>query len=217
MPEMKTREIVERGAPIGRAPLQQAKMIGQQVQNAALHIKENTERGAAQPDGAPEEYAADRIAGSASGVAVGVVYGFDRAGRQGVRDTYANAQAAKAQFQKAQQRKMLEHSTHQGKGTVSDFPLQECSMLEWPLLDSAQPAANRTATPFRTGAQGNKAGVHLKDSARKGKLPPSPKTAHTPRTPLPAARSASQAAQKAHAVKQIRTATMHTKGAVSKR
>ena len=213
MPELKTRENVERGAPVGRAPLQQAKMIGQQVQNAVLHVKENAERGAAQPDGAPEEYAADRITGSASGAAVGMAYGFDRAGRQGVRDTYANMQAAKTQFQKKRQRKMLEHSTHQGKDAVPDFSRQERSLLERPLLDSAQPAANRTTAPFRTRAQSERAAMHLKNPARKGKLPPSTKTAQTLRPTLSASHSANQAAQKAHAVKQIRAATMRTKAA----
>ena len=217
MPELKTREIVERGAPIGRAPLQQAKMIGQQVQSAALHVKENTERGAAQPDGAPEEYAADRITESASGAVIATVYGFDRAGRQGVRDTYANMQAAKAQFQKTRQRKMLEHSVHRGKDAVPGFPLQERPMSKQPLPDSARPAARRTAAPFQTRAQSKRAAVRLGDSARKEKranlLPTSPKTAPAPRSTRQAARTANQAAQKAHAVKQIRAATMRTKAA----
>ena len=146
MPELKTREIVERGAPIGRAPLQQAKMIGQQIQSTALHAKEY---GTAQPENAPEEYAADRITGSTSGVAVGAVYGFDHAGRWGVRNTYANAQAAKAQFQKKRQRKMLEHSMHRKNDVAPDIPLQERSKSKPPLPDSAR----LTAAPFRTRTQ----------------------------------------------------------------
>ena len=213
MPELKTREVMERGAPMGRAPLQQAKRIGQQVQSAALHVKENAERGTAQPDGASEEYAADRITGSASGAAVVTMYGFDRAGRQGVRDTFANVQAAKAQFQKARQRKMLEHSTHREKDVAPDFPLQERSMSKSPLSDSSQPAANRASAPFRTRVQSDRAAIRLGDSARKRKLPPSPKAARALHSGSAAARSASQAAQKAHAVKQIRAATMRTKAA----
>ena len=192
MPELKTREIVERGAPIGCTPLQQTKIIGQQVQSAALRVKESTERGAAQPDGAPEEYAADRITGSATGAAVATVYGYDRAGRQSVRDTYANAQAAKAQFQKVRQRKMLEHSTHRKKDVVSDFPRQERPISDRSLPDSARPAARRTSTPSRTRVQSKRSSGILKDSVRKGKLPP---------------------VQKVHDVKQIRAATMRTKAA----
>lgn len=218
MPELKTREIVERGAPIGRAPLQQAKMIEQQVQNAALHVQENAGHGTARQENAPEEYAADRITGSASGVAVGAVYGFDRAGRQGMRDTYANMQAAKAQFQKARQRKMLEHSTHRGNDTAPRVPRQEHLLSDFPtrggsLPDSPQPSSSRAAQTFRTRAQREKTAMRLKDSARKGKLPPSAKTARAPRSALSVSRSASQTAQKAHAVKQIRAASLRTKAA----
>ena len=214
MPELKTREVVERGAPMGCAPLQQAKMIGQQVQSAALHVKENAERSTAQPENAPEEYAADRITGSASGAAVGMAYGFDRAGRQGVRDTRANLQAAKAHFQKQRQLKMLERSAGRERGVVLDFPMQERSMSNLSRPDSAQSAANRAAAPFRARGQGDKAAVRrLGDSARKRKLPRAAKTIRAPRSTLPAARSASQAAQKAHAVKKMQAAFVRTKAA----
>ena len=217
MPELKTRKLVERGAANGRAPLQQAKMIGQQVQSTALHAKESVERGVGpteQSGNTPEEYAADRIAGSASGAAVGMAYGFDCAGRQGVRDTYANAQAAKAQFQKVRQRKMLEHSVGRERGAVPDFPMQERPMSDLSRPDSARSAANRAAAPFRARGQGDKTAVRrLGDSARKRKLPPSPKTARIPHSTLSAVRSASQAAQKAHAIKKMQAAFVRTKAA----
>ena len=226
MPEPKTREFVERGAPVGRAPLQQAKMIGQQMQNAALHAKESVEHGVGpseQSGNTPEEYAANHITVSASGAMVGMAYGFDRAGRWGVRETCANAQAAKAQFQKVRQRKMLERSKqgHQGKGAVPDPTQTERSVMNPLRPDSAPAAANHTTASFRTKAQSEKAAACLKDTARKGKLPLSQKAARAPRSrsavvraphPTPAAaRSASQAAQKAHAVKQIRAASLRTK------
>ena len=217
MHELKTRENVERGAPIGRASLQQAKMIGQQVQSAALYVKENTERGAAQSENAPEEYAADRITGSASGAVIATVYGFDRAGWQGVRDTYANMQAAKAQFQKTRQRKMLEHSVHRGKDAVPDFPLQEHPPFEHPMLDSPRSPASHAGASFRAKKLGERAAVRPGSSLRTKKpadlLYSSPKAAPAARSIQRATRTANQAAQKAHAVKQIRAATMRTKAA----
>lgn len=217
MPELKTREKVERGAPIGRAPLHPARMIRQQIRSAAPRTKEQAERGTTQPENTPEEYAADRITESVSSAAVGTVQEFERMGRQSVKDVSTDMRAARTQFQKAQQRKVLEHTTLRSVEAAPKFSPQEHLLQEFPLPDSSQPTTNHAVAPFRTRAGNERAAGRSNSLPRTRKpanfLQASPKTAPAPQPAPRAAHHARQAAQKARAIRQMRTASLRTKAA----
>ena len=217
MPELKTRESVERGASIGRTPPHLARVIRQQAKNAALRTKEKAERSVERTENTPEEYAADRVTENVSNAAVGAVQIFDRIARQGVKDTRANVQAAKAQFQKTRQRKMLEQAARHGADAMPEVSLQNSSMLgrsifEPPLPDSPQASAGHAA-PFRTRVCSERGAVRPGGSPRTRKpadlLRTSRKRVSAPQSAL----QTGQAAQKAHTVQQMRMASLRAKAA----
>lgn len=213
MPELKTRENVERGASIGRTPPHLARAIRQHAKSAALRTKEKAERSTDRTENTPEEYAADRFTEKVPNAAVGAVQTFGRMGRQGVKDTRANVQAAKARFQKARQRKMLEQASRRGEEPVTAIFPPEQPLQESPLPDSQQLFAGRAAAQFRTRVRSERAAVRPGGVPRTRKpadlLRTSRKGASAPRSALQAA----QTAQKAHAVRQMRAASVRTKAA----
>lgn len=64
-----------------------------------MRTKEKVERHTNPPDNSPEEYAADRISGTAEVGAVEGVHQFDKAGRWGMRTTKENVSRARAHFE----------------------------------------------------------------------------------------------------------------------
>lgn len=94
MPDIKTRDVVKGTVKT----IDKSAVAAERMKDAYIRTKDKAEQGLYSADNSPNEYAADRITGSAESAAREAVHQFDKQGRRGVRATKENISKAKEHF-----------------------------------------------------------------------------------------------------------------------
>lgn len=128
MPEIKTREVVKGTIKT----LDKAAIAGERMKDAYVRTKEKAAQTTNPAENSPEEYAADRVSGTAETGAIEGVRQFDKAGRWGVRTTKENISKAKAHFE--QQKGKLEPQ-QAGAKKAGVTPMSGCVSPEQRKMD----------------------------------------------------------------------------------
>ena len=91
MPDIKTRDVVKGTVKT----IDKSAVAAERMKDAYIRTKDKAEHGIYSADNSPNEYAADRITGSAESAAREAVHQFDKQGRRGIRTTKENISKAK--------------------------------------------------------------------------------------------------------------------------
>ena len=94
MPDIKTRDVVKGTVKT----IDKSAVAAERMKDAYIRTKDKAEHGIYSADNSPNEYAADRITGSAESAAREAVHQFDKQGRRGIRTTKENISKAKEHF-----------------------------------------------------------------------------------------------------------------------
>ena len=91
MADIKTRDAVKGTIKT----IDKSAVAAERMKDAFIRTKEKAESSTSPTENSPEEYAADRVTGSAEAVTFGVAHEFDKHGRKAVQDTKENIAKAK--------------------------------------------------------------------------------------------------------------------------
>ena len=91
MPDIKTRDVVKGTVKT----IDKSAVAAERMKDAYIRTKDKAEHGIYSADNSPNEYAADRITGSAESAVREAVHQFDKQGRRGIRTTKENISKAK--------------------------------------------------------------------------------------------------------------------------
>lgn len=94
MPDIKTRDVVKGTVKT----IDKSAVAAERMKDAYIRTKDKAEHGIYSADNSPNEYAADRITGSAESAVREAVHQFDKQGRRGIRTTKENISKAKEHF-----------------------------------------------------------------------------------------------------------------------
>lgn len=114
MSEIKTKDVVKGTVKA----IDKSAVTAEHIKNAYIRTKEKAEHGIYTVESSPNEYAADRMAGSADSGAREVVRQFDKQGRRGIRTTQKNSSKIESSFQKRPAQKRAAQGPRHSADTV---------------------------------------------------------------------------------------------------
>lgn len=126
MPDIKTRDVVKGTVKT----IDKSAVAAERMKDAYIRTKDKAEHGIYSADNSPNEYAADRITGSAESAVREAVHQFDKQGRRGIRTTKENISKAKEHFR--QKKADIPKSRCRRK------PQTDCATLPTPLKNPSR-------------------------------------------------------------------------------
>lgn len=114
MPDIKTRDVVKGTVKT----IDKSAVAAERMKDAYIRTKDKAEHGIYSADNSPNEYAADRITGSAESAVREAVHQFDKQGRRGIRTTKENISKAKEHFRQKKAENGLRRSADTAKKSI---------------------------------------------------------------------------------------------------
>ena len=157
MADIKTRDAVKGTIKT----IDKSAVAAERMKDAFIRTKEKAESSTSPTENSPEEYAADRVTGSAEAVTFGVAHEFDKHGRKAVQDTKENIAKAKdylEQRRAAQPQEAAKNAAEKAQETA--HAAQQPSQTV--IYPSAAPTPSRTPTTPAETPQPSPAGARIK-------------------------------------------------------
>ena len=157
MADIKTRDAVKGTIKT----IDKSAVAAERMKDAFIRTKEKAERSYTSAENSPEEYAADRVTGSAEAVTFGAAHEFDKHGRKAVQDTKENIAKAKdylEQRRAAQPQEAAKNAAEKAQETAHAAQ-QPSQTVTYP---SAAPTPSRTPTTPAETPQPSPAGARIK-------------------------------------------------------
>ena len=157
MADIKTRDAVKGTIKT----IDKSAVAAERMKNAFIRTKEKAESSTSPTENSPEEYAADRVTGSAEAVTFGAAHEFDKHGRKAVQDTKENIAKAKdylEQRRAAQPQEAAKNAAEKAQETAHAAQ-QPSQTVTYP---SAAPTPSRTPTTPAETPQPSPAGARIK-------------------------------------------------------
>ncbi len=157
MADIKTRDAVKGTIKT----IDKSAVAAERMKDAFIRTKEKAESSTSPTENSPEEYAADRVTGSAEAVTFGAAHEFDKHGRKAVQDTKENIAKAKdylEQRRAAQPQEAAKNAAEKAQETA--HAAQQPSQTV--IYPSAAPTPSRTPTTPAETPQPSPAGARIK-------------------------------------------------------
>ena len=157
MADIKTRDAVKGTIKT----IDKSAVAAERMKNAFIRTKEKAESSTSPTENSPEEYAADRVTGSAEAVTFGAAHEFDKHGRKAVQDTKENIAKAKdylEQRRAAQPQEAAKNAAEKAQETACAAQ-QPSQTVTYP--NAATTPARAPTTPAET-PQPSPAGARIK-------------------------------------------------------
>ena len=157
MADIKTRDAVKGTIKT----IDKSAVAAERMKDAFIRTKEKAESSTSPTENSPEEYAADRVTGSAEAVTFGAAHEFDKHGRKAVQDTKENIAKAKdylEQRRAAQPQEAAKNAAEKAQETAHAAQ-QPSQTVTYP---SAAPTPSRTPTTPAETPQPSPAGARIK-------------------------------------------------------
>ena len=157
MADIKTRDAVKGTIKT----IDKSAVAAERMKDAFIRTKEKAESSTSPTENSPEEYAADRVTGSAEAVTFGAAHEFDKHGRKAVQDTKENIAKAKdylEQRRAAQPQEAAKNAAEKAQETAHAAQ-QPSQTTTYP---SAAPTPARAPTTSAETPQPVKAGARIK-------------------------------------------------------
>ena len=211
MPDIKTRDVVKGTVKT----IDKSAVAAERMKDAYIRTKDKAEHGIYSADNSPNEYAADRITGSAESAAREAVHQFDKQGRRGIRTTKENISKAKEhirqkkadipkkQAQRQAQKKAADrvrHTADTAKKSIKTVERGEKTIKQTAkstgkaTVKSAKGTVKATQKTIKTAEQTAKTAIKTTQQAAKAAGKTAQATARAARAAAHAARAAAKAA-----------------------
>ena len=157
MADIKTRDAVKGTIKT----IDKSAVAAERMKDTFIRTKEKAESSTSPTENSPEEYAADRVTGSAEAVTFGAAHEFDKHGRKAVQDTKENISKAKdylEQRRAAQPQEAAKNAAEKAQETAHAAQ-QPSQTVTYP---SAAPTPSRTPTTPAETPQPSPAGARIK-------------------------------------------------------
>ncbi len=157
MADIKTRDAVKGTIKT----IDKSAVAAERMKDAFIRTKEKAESSTSPTENSPEEYAADRVTGSAEAVTFGAAHEFDKHGRKAVQDTKENIAKAKDYLEqrRAEQPQEAAKNAAEKAQETAHAAQQPSQTVTYP---SAAPTPSRTPTTPAETPQPSPAGAHIK-------------------------------------------------------
>ena len=196
MPDIKTRDVVKGTVKT----IDKSAVAAERMKDAYIRTKDKAEHGIYSADNSPNEYAADRITGSAESAAREAVHQFDKQGRRGIRTTKENISKAKEHIRQKKAENGLRRSADTAKKSIRTLERsgknikQTAKSTGKVTIKSAKGSVKTAQKTIKTAEQTAKTAIKTTQQAAKVAQKTAQATARAARAAAHAARAAAKAA-----------------------
>ena len=196
MPDIKTRDVVKGTVKT----IDKSAVAAERMKDAYIRTKDKAEHGIYSADNSPNEYAADRITGSAESAAREAVHQFDKQGRRGIRTTKENISKAKEHFRQKKAENGLRRSADTAKKSIKTVERGEKNIKQTAkstgkvTIKSAKGSVKTAQKTIKTAEQTAKTAIKTTQQAAKVAQKTAQATARAARAAAHAARAAAKGA-----------------------
>ena len=196
MPDIKTRDVVKGTVKT----IDKSAVAAERMKDAYIRTKDKAEHGIYSADNSPNEYAADRITGSAESAAREAVHQFDKQGRRGIRTTKENISKAKEHFRQKKAENGLRRSADTAKKSIRTLERNGKNIKQTAkstgkiTIKSAKGSVKTAQKTIKTAEQTAKTAIKTTQQAAKIAQKTAQATARAARAAAHAARAAAKGA-----------------------
>ena len=196
MPDIKTRDVVKGTVKT----IDKSAVAAERMKDAYIRTKDKAEHGIYSADNSPNEYAADRITGSAESAAREAVHQFDKQGRRGIRTTKENISKAKEHIRQKKAENGLRRSADTAKKSIRTLERsgknikQTAKSTGKVTIKSAKGSVKTAQKTIKTAEQTAKTAIKTTQQAAKVAQKTAQATARAARAAAHAARAAAKGA-----------------------
>lgn len=196
MPDIKTRDVVKGTVKA----IDKSAVAAERMKDAYIRTKDKAEHGIYSADNSPNEYAADRITGSAESAAREAVHQFDKQGRRGIRTTKENISKAKEHFRQKKAENGLRRSADTAKKSIRTLERNGKNIKQTAkstgkiTIKSAKGSVKTAQKTIKTAEQTAKTAIKTTQQAAKVAQKTAQATARAARAAAHAARAAAKGA-----------------------
>lgn len=196
MPDIKTRDVVKGTVKT----IDKSAVAAERMKDAYIRTKDKAEHGIYSADNSPNEYAADRITGSAESAVREAVHQFDKQGRRGIRTTKENISKAKEHFRQKKAENGLRRSADTAKKSIRTLERNGKNIKQTAkstgkiTIKSAKGSVKTAQKTIKTAEQTAKTAIKTTQQAAKIAQKTAQATARAARAAAHAARAAAKGA-----------------------